>query len=105
MAAARGLAVDGDEFRSVAPQFACPGHEAIREEVRIDAVQKDIEPAGAGHAMVIGQEAPQEVQMRLAPCGDIVEVVTGGDAGADDKKQHLGQRMRHAPWLARVFDD
>ena len=105
MAAARGFAVDGDEFGGIAAQLARPGHEAVGEQVGVDAVQKDIEPAGARHPVVIGQKAPQEGEMGPAPGGDIVEVVAGGDAGADDEKQDLRQRMRHPPLFAPVFDD
>ena len=90
VAATRGLAVDGDELRGIAAQFARPGHEAIREQVRIEAVEKEIEPAGARHAMVIGQETAQEVEMGLAPGGDVVEVVAGSDAGADHQEQRFG---------------
>ena len=105
VAAARGLAVDGDEGGSVRAQPACPGHEAVGEQVRVDAVQEDVEPTGAGNAVVIGQEATQEGEMALAPGGDVVEVVAGSDAGADDEQQNLGQRMRHPPRLAWVLDD
>ena len=38
------------------------------------------------------------------PGGNIVEVVAGGDGGADDEKQHLSQRMGDPPSLARVLN-
>jgi hypothetical protein len=46
----------------------------------------------------------QEVQMRLAPGGDVVVVVAVGDGGADHEQQDLGQRMTDAAHVARVVD-
>ena len=53
---------------------------------------------------MVGQEAAQEVEMRLAPGGDPFVVVVVGDGAAYHQQQDLGQRMRHAPGLARVLD-
>ncbi len=88
MAAARGLAIERDEARSVRAKVARPVHEAVREQVRIDAVHKDVQPARAGNAMMIGQKTAQKRQMVLAPFGDVVEIVARCNAGADDKKKH-----------------
>src|SRR3954447_8541582 len=59
-------------------------------------------PIGAGQAVMVGQEAAQEAQMRLAPIADLVIVVAGGDRAAHDEKQHLRQGIGHPPLLARV---
>ena len=53
--------------------------------------------------MMIGQKTAQERQMVLAPFGDVVEIVARGNAGADDEKQHLLQRMSDPPSFARVL--
>src|SRR3546814_10337033 len=42
--------------------------------------------------------------MRLAPGGDVIVVVAVGDRAADRQQQHLRQRMRHTPRIARVLD-
>src|SRR3546814_7693344 len=62
------------------------------------------QPAPTRHAVVIGQKAPQEREMRLAPGGDVIVVVAVGDRAADRQQQHLRQRMRHTPRIARVLD-
>ena len=51
------------------------------------------------------QKAAQNVEMRLAPGGDVIEIIARGDRRADDEQQHLGQRMCHAPLLTWVLDD
>src|SRR5208337_134107 len=104
MASARGLAVEGDKGRRVRPKLARPAHEAARKQLWIDAVHKDVQPARPGNAVVIGQKAAQKRQMVLAPGGNIVEIVAGGDGGTDGEKQHLCQRMSDPPRLARVVD-
>jgi hypothetical protein len=53
---------------------------------------------------MVGQIAAQEVEMRCSPVGNQVIVVAIADRAADNQKQHFRQRMRHPPWLARVFD-
>ena len=55
--------------------------------------------------MMVGQEATQERQMRFAPFGDPFVIVAIGNRAADHQQQHLRQRVRHPPRLARVFDD
>src|SRR3546814_14622342 len=49
-------------------------------------------------------KAPQEREMRLAPGGDVIVVVAVGDRAADRQQQHLRQRTRHTPRIARVLD-
>ena len=52
MAAARGLAVDGDEIRPVRPCLAHPGGEGGRKQRRIDPVHQQRQPAAAGNAVM-----------------------------------------------------
>jgi hypothetical protein len=47
---------------------------------------------------------PQEIEMRLAPCGDIIVVVTIRDRPANDQEQNLRQWMEDPPDIARVID-
>lgn len=42
--------------------------------------------------------------MALSPLGDVVIPVAVGQRPARRKQQHLGQRMRHPPDVARVLD-
>jgi hypothetical protein len=55
--------------------------------------------------MMIRQETPQEREMRLAPGRDPLVIVAIADRPAYDEQQHIGQRMRHPPRFARVFDN
>ena len=54
--------------------------------------------------MVVGQKATQEVEMGFAPFGNPLVIVAIRDRGAHHQQQHLRQRMRDAPCLARVLD-
>ena len=54
--------------------------------------------------MMIRQIAPQERQVHLAPLGNQLIVVAVADRAAHHKQQHLRQRMRNPPRLARVLD-
>src|SRR5215203_1586555 len=74
-----------------------PGHEAGGEQRRVEPVHQRTQPIGAGQAVMVGQEAAQEAQIRLAPIADIVIVVAGGDRAAHDEKQHLRQGIGHPP--------
>jgi hypothetical protein len=53
---------------------------------------------------MIGQEAAQKRQMRLAPCGDPFVIVAIGDRAAHRQQQHLRQRVCHPPRLARILN-
>lgn len=79
------------------------GGEAGREQAGIDAVHQHGQPASARHAVMIGQTAAQEVEMR-PPVGDQIIVVAIADRTADNQKQHFRQRMCHPPWLTRIFN-
>ena len=62
VAAAHGLAVDGDRVERLGPAGANPVHEAGGEQVRIDPVHHDVEPAPRGNPPVEGQETPQRTR-------------------------------------------
>jgi len=96
-AATRRLAVECDQSRGLRPERRRPRHEDLREELRVDAVHRDAQPAGARQAVVIGQEAAQETEIVLTPLDDLVEIVAGADRPAHHQQQHLRQRMRHPP--------
>ena len=83
VAAAHGLAVDGDRVERIGPAGADPVHEACGEQVRIDPVHHDIEPAPRGNPPVERQEPPQELEMGASPISDGVEAVALGDRGAN----------------------
>jgi hypothetical protein len=48
--------------------------------------------------------ASQEVQVGVAPRGNMVVVVAVGDGAADHQEQDLGQRVGNATDVARVVD-
>jgi len=83
VAAAHGLAVDGDHVERIGPAGADPVHEAGGEQVRIDPVHHDVEPAPRGNSPVERQKPPQELEMVVTPISDGVETVALGDRGAD----------------------
>ena len=64
----------------------------------------DVEPAPARHAMKIEHEAAQEIQMRFAPIGDQVEIVTVANAAADHQEHDLAQGMGDIARIARIGD-
>jgi hypothetical protein len=92
VAAARGLAVDGDHVGTVRPGVAHPGGEAGLEQRRIDPVHQRGQPATAGDTVLERRVAAEEVQVGLAP------------GGADHRQQDLRQRMEDAACIARVVD-
>jgi hypothetical protein len=57
-----------------------------------------------GDAVLVGQVPAEEVEVRSAPCGDVLVVVAVGDGAADHEQQHFRQRMQDPPNVARVFD-
>ena len=48
--------------------------------------------------------AAQEVQVRLAPGGDMVVVIAVGDGATDHQQQNLAQRVEDATNIAWVLD-
>jgi len=104
VAAAHGLAVDGDHVERIGPAGADPVHEAGGEKVRIDPVHHDIEPAPRGNSPVEGQEPPQELEMGASPIRDGVEAVALGDRGANAQQQNLVQLVSHAFRTPFVLD-
>ena len=57
----------------------------------------------AGNAVMEFREMPQKMQVMLAPGDDIVEVVTGRDAGAGHQQQDLPEGIDYAPGLPVVL--
>ena len=98
------LAVDGDEIVAPGPQRLDPVFEAAPEQDGVDAIDQAAHPALAGHAVVIGREAAQEILVLLAPGDNIIEIVAGRDGGAGQQQQHLAQRIRNPPRLAPVLE-
>jgi len=98
------LAVDGDEFRPVRPRRRHPTLEAALEQDGINPVEKNAQPALAGHAVGERRKAAQEIEMELAPGRDVVEIVARANRAANHQKQHLGQRINDAPGLPPVWN-
>jgi hypothetical protein len=82
VAASHGLAVNGDRLDRLGPAGADPVHEAGGEQVRVDPVHHDVEPAPGRDPPVERQEPPQELEMGASPNRDGVEAVALGDRGA-----------------------
>ena len=51
--------------------------------------------------MLVGQVPAEEVEVRGAPGGDVLEVVAIGDGAAHHEQEDLGQRMQDPPHVAR----
>ena len=96
VAAARGLAVDGDEVRPFGPGLAHPGGEGGGEQRRVDTVHQDGQPAPAGDAVLHRADGGAGSPDGLAPRGNMVVVVAVGDGAADHQEQDLGQRVGNA---------
>src|SRR5208283_3232879 len=96
MGATRRLAVDGDEVVTLRPQRSRPTFKTPRKQRRIDTVEESANPTRAGNAEVKRTEAPQKIQMMLAPQDDVVEIVAGGDGRAGHQEQNLMQGI-HDP--------
>jgi hypothetical protein len=86
-----GLAVDGDPVERIGPAGADPVHEAGGEQVRIDPVDHDIEPASRGNSPVERQEPPQELEIGASPTRYGLEAVALGDRGANAQQPNLVQ--------------
>src|SRR5271156_134392 len=104
VAAARGLAIERDKARGVRPTLRDPGLETGGKQRRINAVHDHPQPVLAGNAVVEFRHGTQEFEVRLAPIGDVLVIVTVGDRAADDKQNDLMQRIHDLPGLAAVLD-
>jgi hypothetical protein len=104
MAAARRLAVERDELRSVGAQRQRPVGEAGLEEARIDPVHHHPQPIRTGCSEVELGKGAQEGAMLLAPQRDLVIVLTVGDRRRHDQEQNLAQRVHDLRRLARILD-
>jgi hypothetical protein len=101
--AARGLTVDGDQIVPVGPERRNPAFETASEQHRSDAIDQRPQPASARDAEMKRRE-PQKIQMMLAPCDDVVEIVTPGDGGAGQKQKDLGEGIYDPPRLPAIVD-
>ena len=104
VAAAHGLAVDGDHVERLGPAGADPVHEACGEQVRIDPVHHDVEPAPGGNPPLERQEATQKIEMPVSPPRDGFETVALGDRGADAQKQNLVELVCNALRTSLILD-
>src|SRR6202050_264351 len=104
VAAARTLAVDGDEMGAIGPSLAHPSRKHRRKQRRVDAVHKQRQPAPARNAMRVGQIAAQKREIDLAPGGDRLVVVAVRHRAADHEQQHFRQRVGDTPRLARILN-
>lgn len=102
VAAARGLGVDRHEGGLLRPALPHPSGEGGGEEPGVDPVHQDGEPALAGDAILVGQVAAQEGEMRRPPGSDVLVVVAVGDGAADDEQEDLVQTVADPPHVARV---
>jgi hypothetical protein len=59
-----------------------PAFETLSEQNRVDAIDQALEPAHAGDAEMKLREPSQKIEILLAPCHDVLEVVTRGDGSA-----------------------
>ena len=48
----------------------------------VEGIHQVVQSVVAGDAVLVGQEAAEEVQVGIAPVLDLDEVVSGGDGGA-----------------------
>jgi len=104
VAAPHALAVDGHKVGAIGKGLLDPGQKAGGEQRPIHPVHQRRHPVGAGNAMVVGREATQEVQVRLAPGDDVLVVVTVRHRPAHGQEQHFLERVGHLPGLARVAE-
>jgi hypothetical protein len=104
MAAARGLAIDGDELGAIRPGLAYPTGEGGREQRRVNPVHQNGQPTPVWHAVSVAQLLAEERQMRGPPIGDGVVIVAVGNRGADHQQQGLAQRVENAANIERVLD-
>jgi hypothetical protein len=93
VAAARRLAIDGDEFRLVGAQSLDPCHEAALEQLRVERIDHVIQSVVRGDAVGVGQEAAQEGRLLLAPGLHLDEVVGAGQGRGQHQEQDLRKRM------------
>ncbi|WP_245455136.1 hypothetical protein [Mesorhizobium sp. M9A.F.Ca.ET.002.03.1.2] len=81
VAAARGLAINGDLTDRFGQTLADEGQKAGGEQVRPDPVHHHPQPIRAGNAEMVGLQTPQEVEMPVPPQNDVVIVVAGLPCG------------------------
>jgi len=103
MSAARGFAVDCDNVGVAVTQTADPGDEALGEQLRIQRIDQVVERIVAGDAVLVRQEAAEEIHVGCAPVRDLDEVLSSDDGGAQDQQQDLRQWVDHLCTLSWVL--
>ena len=103
MAAARGLAVDGDDVRLGLAQASTQATKQRLEQRRVEGVDDVAQRVVARDAVAVGQEAAQESQVLPAPEPRLDEIVRARQGGGQHQEQDLRQRIEHLPGLARVL--
>jgi hypothetical protein len=98
------LAVDCDDVRVTVAQPADPANEAFGEQLGVQGVDQVIQCIVAGDAVLVRQEAAQEIHMGCAPVRDLDEVLGSDDGGAQDQQQDFRQWVDHLCALSRVFE-
>ena len=78
------------------PQRVRPGAETVGKQARIDPVQQRPQPAPARQAVMVGQKAPEKVEIVLAPLDNPVEIVAGPDV-----PQTASSRTSGRGWATR----
>lgn len=102
MAAARGLAVDGDNVGVAIPQRLDPGRKAGLEQLRVECVHHVVERVVRWQPTLVGQEAAQKIQPLLTPEPDFNEILHPAQRRRQYQKHDLRQRVDHAPALTRI---
>jgi hypothetical protein len=87
-----GFAVDGDHVRTARPGLAHPGRKGCLKQRRVDPVHKDGQPTPSRHTMGERRGAAQQVQVRLAPGGDMVVVIAVVSQTTSSRNSHSGWR-------------
>jgi hypothetical protein len=102
MGAARRLAVDGDQIVPAGPEFLDPALKTMPEQLRVKPIDKRLQPADAWDPMMKRRKSAQKIQVMLAPCDDVIKVVTSSDGGACQQEEDFRQRIGDPPWLSSV---
>jgi len=75
MTAAGGFAIDRDDVRNVGTKPLYPGQETGFEQIRIDGSNNVAQRVMARNALLIRQEAAEEVLTFCAPQPDLDEII------------------------------
>lgn len=102
VAAARGLAIDGDNPGRRTGRGRHPGDEALLERLRIQTGEKGAELVVRGRAVGERTEPAQQCELLLAEPGDVHDRLSSRQHRQQAEQQHLVERVDHLAALARV---